>query len=64
MTPHSVRRAAFVALLALACSLPTAFAKGRPNIILIMADDIGVEGIGSYGGASYRTPALDKLASQ
>ena len=35
----------------------------RPNIILIMADDLGYETIGANGGTSYRTPALDKLAA-
>jgi len=35
----------------------------RPNIVLIMADDIGIEGLGCYGGVSYDTPALDQLAS-
>jgi arylsulfatase A len=34
----------------------------QPNIILVMADDIGIEGIGCYGGESYQTPHLDKLA--
>lgn len=34
----------------------------RPNIILIMADDLGYECLGSYGGTSYQTPILDKLA--
>ena len=34
----------------------------RPNIILIMADDLGYECLGSYGGTSYRTPNLDMLA--
>lgn len=33
-----------------------------PNIILIMADDLGVEGLGCYGGTSYATPHLDALA--
>lgn len=36
----------------------------RPNIILIMADDLGYEGLGSYGGTSYQTPLLDRLAAQ
>ena len=36
----------------------------RPNIVLIMADDLGIEGLGSYGGSSYETPHLDRLASQ
>ena len=33
-----------------------------PNVILIMADDLGFECIGSYGGTSYRTPNIDQLA--
>jgi len=34
----------------------------RPNIVLIMADDLGYETLGCYGGSSYRTPNLDRLA--
>ena len=34
----------------------------QPNIILILADDLGHEVLGSYGGTSYRTPHIDKLA--
>ncbi|MGW8316646.1 MAG: sulfatase-like hydrolase/transferase [Bacteroidales bacterium] len=34
----------------------------RPNIVLIMVDDMGHEVLGSYGGTSYSTPNLDKLA--
>lgn len=34
----------------------------KPNIILIMADDMGYECLGSYGSASYQTPNLDHLA--
>ncbi len=34
----------------------------RPNIILIMADDLGIETLGTYGSASYQTPVLDRLA--
>jgi arylsulfatase A len=36
----------------------------RPNILLIMADDMGVECLRSYGGTSYRTPVLTALAKQ
>ena len=41
-----------------------ASAADRPNIVLILADDLGVEGLNCYGGTSYRTPCLDRLASQ
>ncbi len=34
----------------------------RPNIVLIMADDLGYECIGVNGSASYQTPHLDRLA--
>ena len=34
----------------------------RPNIVLIMADDLGDEVIGAYGGQSYDTPNIDSLA--
>jgi len=40
------------------------FANERgPNVVLIMADDIGIEGLGCYGGKSYATPQLDELAA-
>jgi arylsulfatase A-like enzyme len=32
------------------------------NIILILADDVGAETVGVYGGESYQTPNLDQLA--
>lgn len=35
----------------------------KPNIILIMADDMGYECLSSYGSISYSTPELDKMAS-
>lgn len=35
----------------------------KPNIVLVMADDLGIEGLGCYGGESYRTPHLDRLAA-
>lgn len=38
--------------------------NSRPNILLILADDLGTEGLGCYGGLDYRTPNLDQLAAQ
>ena len=34
----------------------------QPNVILIMADDIGFEGLSINGSTSYKTPVLDSLA--
>ncbi len=34
----------------------------KPNIILIMADDMGYECLSSNGSLSYQTPVLDKIA--
>ena len=36
----------------------------KPNIILIMADDLGYEAIGVYGNQDYKTPNLDRLANE
>lgn len=39
-------------------------AETRPNIVLIMADDMGYECVGANGSEHYKTPNLDKLASE
>lgn len=43
-------------------SFPNQNLRRKPNIILVMADDLGFEGLSCYGSLSYRTPHLDKLA--
>lgn len=39
-------------------------APPKPNIVLILADDVGYECFGSYGCKDYQTPILDRLAAQ
>lgn len=58
--------AAAVVLVVFLCSCGWAAEQdqARPNVILILADDLGYECVGANGGTSYRTPVLDKLASQ
>ena len=38
-------------------------AERPPNIVLVMADDVGWEGFGCYGGEDYQTPNIDRLAA-
>jgi len=36
----------------------------RPNVILIMADDVSWEAFGCYGGEDYKTPNIDRMAAE
>lgn len=39
------------------------FASTKPNIIVILADDLGWKDLGCYGSESFQTPHLDRLAA-
>jgi arylsulfatase A-like enzyme/pimeloyl-ACP methyl ester carboxylesterase len=51
-------------LAALLCSngMPQASAPPRPNVVIILADDLGFSDLGCYGGEIH-TPKLDSLAA-
>lgn len=51
----------FVALSFL-CFLPVSHAGEKPNILLIVADDMGYGDLSCYGSKQIQTPHLDKLA--
>ncbi|MEC7401859.1 MAG: sulfatase-like hydrolase/transferase, partial [Verrucomicrobiota bacterium] len=46
-------------------SFTLSFARdGKPNVIFILADDLGYKELGCYGQTKIRTPHLDKLAEE
>jgi arylsulfatase A-like enzyme len=57
-----------VCALVLALSSASAFAQGsgtgRPNVVLIITDDVGYGDFGSYGAPDIRTPNIDRLARE
>ena len=59
-------RKATILLLSL-CTIASANvfqAAEKPNVIVIMADDIGAEGLNCYDGTLYTTPRLDQMAAE
>jgi arylsulfatase A len=58
----------FVIFLILSClaSWPgvSCAAETRPNLVVILADDLGIECLTTYGGKSHATPNIDKLRAQ
>jgi len=49
-------------LVSLAVNFSKAQTSDRPNVIVIMADDIGFECYSAYGSKFYSTPNIDRLA--
>ena len=71
MTPRrlhsSTSSAVIVALLlwaAAALHQPSLAQSRPPNIVFILADDLGVNDLGVYGRKEHRTPNLDRLAAE
>lgn len=59
MSIHALR-VVLLALLLMPCA--SLSAAKRPNVVFLLADDLGWKDIGCYGGP-VKTPALDRLAS-
>lgn len=60
-----MKKCLFVTLLVICMVSSISFAgPKKPNVILIMADDVSWEAFGCYGTEDYKTPNIDKLASQ
>jgi arylsulfatase A-like enzyme len=50
-------------LAALSCLLPLGAQETPPNIVILFADDLGINDLGCFGRKDQRTPNLDKLAA-
>ncbi|MGE5193291.1 MAG: sulfatase-like hydrolase/transferase, partial [Deltaproteobacteria bacterium] len=55
---------AFVAAGLCVCAAPAADKPARPNVVVIMTDDMGYGDLGCYGSRGIKTPHLDRLAAQ
>lgn len=62
-TPQRIRVLILHAAALLLTALTTPAASPRPNIVLIMADDMGFSDLGCYGG-EINTPHIDRLATE
>lgn len=51
-------------ILTLCCPLLSCSAKERPNIVMIIVDDLGWRDVSCYGSELYETPAVDALAAE
>ena len=50
-------------LAALSCLLPLGAQETPPNIVILFADDLGINDLGCFGRKDQNTPNLDKLAA-
>ncbi|MCU4164432.1 arylsulfatase [Carboxylicivirga caseinilyticus] len=61
--PVTVIKILFLTVIAILSACAEKQKQQRPNVILIMADDMGYSDIGCYGG-DVQTPNIDKLANE
>ncbi|MEM1061397.1 MAG: arylsulfatase, partial [Planctomycetota bacterium] len=59
---YSVR--CLVAVIPFMASSAVIAEAGRPNLVFILADDLGYGDVGAFGGTALHTPHLDRLAAQ
>ena len=64
MRNRCVAGLAVLASLVLVAPIGAQSATGKPNVVLIMMDDLGYGDLGSYGAPDAKTPNIDRLARE
>jgi N-acetylgalactosamine-6-sulfatase len=59
-----MKTSAFGLLLLASCAAASGPSPSRPNVLLLLADDLGYGDLGCFGAPDVRTPAIDALAAQ
>ena len=59
MNKHAFTLLTFLLL----ASLTALHAAGKPNVIVVLSDDVGLSRVSCYGAAPFQTPNIDKLAA-
>jgi N-acetylgalactosamine-6-sulfatase len=64
---QAIRTITFIAAMLLIAVAIEAVGRGevaRPNVVIILADDLGYGDLGCYGHEKFKTPRIDRLASE
>ncbi len=61
---HRIRSTVVALWILVGATTGAAISADRPNVIFILADDLGYGDLGSYGQQVIRTPSLDRMAAE
>ncbi len=64
LSPLTILVSLLIVINSESCTNKKTLISNRPNIVLLLADDLGFGELGSYGQNIIKTPELDKLANE